>query len=185
MLQGRLTVQRKALIDGLTLIVHQYCPRHGEEAILSYDEANLLIDVGGISAVIPATGFWRGQMKFRATVLLQFRKVLPKDDPVLIDVEDGALRIGNTTMGGQWQPAWSSRIGLPVNATFPMMLALKYRYTEQEIDQSGLLAPYQRAWAKADKSIEHASNALKSFGIHETTLRSWVEAHLKQNTPQL
>ena len=180
-LHGRLTVRREALIDALTLIARQYRPR-GEDAILSFDEANLLIDLGGITVVVPASGFWRGQMRYPGLPLLKLRNVMPEGNPLLLDVENGSLHIGGTVMRGKWQSSWSSRVELPMNASFPMLLALRYRYKDEEIEQSGLVKPYRRAWQRADRCISHAALALKPFDIPEARLRDWIENQLRGNS---
>lgn len=122
--------------------VRKLCrPKPGEEAILSYDEACLHVELGGMTVTVAATGDWPGQCRVLGQFIMTIAKIPRADDPVVIHVKDGLLSIGSSSFRCVWQSAWSAQIDLPMNASLIGLLATRQRYTNEEIMQSGLLPP--------------------------------------------
>jgi hypothetical protein len=172
-LQARVTVGRNALVEALHKLASMGEPGEDEQASIAYGLGKLTIEVGGVSVGLPAHGFWDGELWYEARELLEFADWMPDDDPLILDVIDGSMRIGATPMGGVWEPTQNDTDSL-IDEPFTAILALRYQHTPEEIEQFGLRKVYEDAWAGADHAIANAVAALSPLGVTETHIRDMV-----------
>jgi hypothetical protein len=90
-----LKVNRAELIDGLAMLRKLAKPKKNSQAFLSYDQGNLVIDVGGTTVRTGAEGAWPGKITIGGKTLVDLAKLLPPDDPLSIRAEDYRLYFGS------------------------------------------------------------------------------------------
>jgi hypothetical protein len=174
-----LRVDLPALVESLHHVAKICKPLRGEEAILSYDEACLHIDLGGMTITVPATGDWPGQCRVLGKFIVTIAKIPPTIDPVEFVVRDGLLHIGTSSFRCAWQTAWSAQLDLPVNASMIDLLALRHRHTNDEIMQSGLSVAVKDAEVKRDRLITKAVKHLGAMSVTEHDIRLMIDEKIK------
>jgi hypothetical protein len=172
-LQARVTIERKVLIEALHKLGRICEPVEDEQASIGYGLGKLTIEVGGVSVVLPAHGFWDGELWYGARSLLELAEWLLDDDPLMLDVVNGSMRIGAADMGGVWEPTQNDT-DTPIDEPFTAILALRYQHTPEEIEQFGLRKVYEDAWASADHAIANAVAALSHLGVTDAHIRDMV-----------
>src|SRR5262249_20670856 len=159
------------LKEPLRLLKRLCKPELREEAIISYDDDSLHIDLGGMSVAIPAIGEWPGQARVPGDFILSMARLPPTTDPLILLVEDARFHFGSASVGCAWQAPWSALIDLPMNPTFKTILALRFRYTEEEIRASGWIERLRTAEEYRDHFIVTMSRRLAHFGVRPDDLR--------------
>ncbi|MCE9616519.1 MAG: hypothetical protein K8T26_19770 [Lentisphaerae bacterium] len=177
-----LRVLRAELVKALKVLVKTAKPRKVEQAILLFDGRCLHIEVSGVTATCAADGEWPGQARVAVGYILGLAKLPPKEDPINFRVEGTRLHFGATfSCTCVWQAPWLASVQLPVNCDEGMLLALKRRYTDKQIEESGLA----RAVAGAEASRErHIAKALKSLGryhVKAEDLRALIDQSLSED----
>jgi hypothetical protein len=59
----------------------------GAQAVLTLENGQLAIDLGGNVAWLPAEGDWPGEVRLAGGALERLARVLPKEDPLMMRVE--------------------------------------------------------------------------------------------------
>ena len=170
-----LQIKLKDLKEPFRLLKKLCKPERDEEAIISYDDQCLHIDLGGMTVTIPAIGEWPGQARIPGTFILTLAKVPPTADPVLVSVDNGRFHFGSTSIGCVWQPPWSAMIELPMNPNYNMILALRSKYTEEEIQASGWSERMKTVEAYLDHVCETIAKRLSGFGVRPDDVRRMIE----------
>src|SRR5437762_2004338 len=128
-----LQIKHKNLKEPFRLLKKLCRPERDEEAIISFDDQVLHVDLGGMTVTIPAVGEWPGQARIPGSFILSVATLPPTADPLIVRVEDGRFYFGSASVGCVWQPPWSALIELPMNPKIKMILALRSKYSDEEI----------------------------------------------------
>src|SRR5262245_11615441 len=115
----------------------RFVRRTDVEAILTFDDDRLSIDVNGITVRASGIGSLQGQAYVFWYSLLGLATIMPEGDSILIKVEAGYLMIGGTTMiRCTWQESILKLIEHPMDAPLLMTLRLKDKYTDEQLVRS-------------------------------------------------
>lgn len=88
------------------------------DAILSFSNGELEIELGGIAVTVDAGGDWRGECRVAGAWILGLQAAPPTADPVVLRVEAGRLHIGSTSAACHWQAAGAAQVTIPIGADF-------------------------------------------------------------------
>jgi hypothetical protein len=147
-----LKLVRAELEKALKLLSKSAAKRKGEDAILSFDGANLHLDVGGVSVTVPAKGSCDCQIRFKGKALLQLATVLPSGSETTVKVREGKLFINQFSMSCVVQPAWSKVVDLPINITTKQAVEQLQKMDDVDILESGLAGFFDAAKSKLSAS---------------------------------
>lgn len=174
-----LKVDRYQLSQALKNLSKFAKPKQQTEAIVAFDGDAMTIDLAGMTVRASAEGTWSGEARVNVWFLLGIATGLPPGETLSISVEDGKLRISGSSTGFSapctWQEAGSNVIRLPMNPTFPMVLALRLSRTESEIARSGLKETVEAAEKRRDRLIAQAAMVLEPLGVRPADLRRVVD----------
>ncbi len=175
-----LTVTRTDLEKGLRLI-RKFCrPSMKAEAVLSFDDSCLHVEIGGMSVAIGAQGHWPGQARVPGRFIVALAEIPPRGDPLSFRVQDGRLHIGTSTVACAWQSSWSNLIELPMGASEAELLSLRFHNTSVEIAQAGLAKALEEAELSLRNKIFTALESLKEFHVTQEDLIAVVKTALKR-----
>jgi len=166
----RLEVARPALSDALKRLAKTVAKRAGEEAVLSFDGANLHIDIGGGCMTVPAKGTFDCQVRVSGKTLLNLTQVLPSGNPILIVATKDQLRIQNCALRCTMQDAWSKIIDLPVNLTDKEAAEYLAHQSTADLEASGLT---KVAGGRAE-TIREAARLLAPYKICESDIENLI-----------
>lgn len=177
---AQLDVARQALVAAFPLILTLATPARGEQAVLSFDESCLHVELAGVTVTAPATGVWSGQARVAAHAILALARMPPHADPLRLRVQGGMLHVGGVlSVSCYWQPAWSASIQLPMNADMAMLLALRLKYSPEQIEASGLKLAVADADAVCTQRAANASLVLREYGVTAKDVRALVDHILR------
>lgn len=179
--QAILHVDRTVLLHELKSWVKIARPKKTEQVVLSFDGELLNMDMSRARIKVPARGSWDRHVRVTALLLVSIVKLPPPGDPITLRVENGRLLVGTTSCPCEWQAPVKSLIQLPLYADTPMLLALKLRYTTDQIRTSGLQKAVDEAEEKCNRDIDFAVKGLAKYGIKPTDLRSLVDQALRES----
>ena len=176
---NRLEVSRSAFVEELQRMAKVMGRRKNlGDALLMHDVGRLLIRVAGAEFAIPANGQWLGEWRVSATLLRALAKVPPAEDPVVVQVHGGRLRIAGTSMACHWQPPETASIEVPLNLDLRGRLKLAFQYSDAELQQSGIAPLIADAREEMERSIATAAKALAPLGVSPVDLRTLVITRL-------
>ena len=169
----QLDVNRSDLSDALKRLAKTVAKRVGEEAVLSFDGANLHIDIGGGCMTVPAQGAVDCQVRVSGKTLLNLAKVLPSGDPVHIVATKDQLRIQNCSLRCKMQDAWSKIIDLPVNLSGKEAAEYLANQSPADLEVSGLI----KVAGGMAAAIQEAARLLAPYGIRETDIETLIQGN--------
>lgn len=175
----RLQVDRTELIQTLKSISRLIKANSKAEAVLSFDEETLQMELPGMSVGVAAKGEWPGRARVAATFLQMMARVPPTTDPVSFAIADGRLKVDGSATNCTWEADSGNRIALPLNPPFQMILSTAYHYTPDDIEKSGLKDLVADAEKQRDKLIGQALSHLNEFGVTKAELRALVDAKMR------
>ncbi len=176
-----LLVRREEFLKALNLLQRAIPISRRQEVILSYDEANLHVDVAGATIAVPAVGTWPGQARVPAAMLQMFRRVPPPGDPFTFTIRGDHIHVGSMSFTCAWQGPWSSLIQLPVNYDRRMLVAIGLKYTAEQIRESGLERLVGEARSRFCAHIERAAKPLEQYGITDDDLMEYVTTRIRED----
>jgi hypothetical protein len=147
-----LELVRAELEKALKLLSKTAAKRKGEDAVLSFDGANLHLDVGGVSIAVPAKGRCDCQIRISGKSLLQLAAVLPSGVKTTVKLNGGKLYINQFSMSCIVQPVWSKVIDLPINITNKQAVEKLQKMDAVDIRESGLADFFAAQQAKMSAS---------------------------------
>ncbi len=106
-------------------------------------------------------------------------RVPPSGDPIILELGNGNLKIGNSSSTCVHVETEGGKIELPLNPTPLLVLQLVYRYTPADIEKSGLAKPVAEAEEWRDKLIAGALASLREFGVTQQELRNIVDEKMR------
>jgi hypothetical protein len=134
----QIEVKRAALADALKRLAKTVAKRAGEEAVLSFDGANLHIDLGGGCMTVPAQGDFDCQVRVSGKTMLNLAQLLPSGDPIHIVAVNDQLQIQNCVIRCKIQDAWSKIVDLPVNLSAKDAVQFLADQSSTDLEASGL-----------------------------------------------
>lgn len=176
---NRLEVERIALIDELQRMAKVIGRRRNVgEAMLMHDVNRLVIRVAGVEFAIPAVGEWDGEARVAASFLRALAKVPPSQDPVVVHVQAGRLRIASSSMACQWQPPNTATIEVPLNQDLRARLRLAFEHSEADLRRSGIAPLIADAREEMERRIDAAARQLAPLGVSPADLRTLAIARM-------
>lgn len=177
-----LHVQRADILQALTLIKNVGQPRPTDQLIFSFDGERLHFDLCGMSTSIPATGIWDCQVRAKPAFLNPLIQVPFDEDSWMIHAEYGYLHFGASFhCPCEIQPPWQATIQLPLDGNDAMLLAVKLKYSAQDIEASGLKYSVAKADGIITKRIQSAINALSEYGLQAEDVRTLVDQRIRSS----
>lgn len=177
---ANLLVDRTELLDALRLLKRMARTRK-HEAVLTFLDGWLCIELGGYTAKARAEGDWPRRLRLPAGVVAQLAIALPAGDPVHLEVDNGRLRLGSFALSCTVDETDDELLRLPANADMVDVLALAATHSRDRIASAGLLAVLEEAEQRRERAIEQAARLLQPFGVRSEEVRSIVTAALRRH----
>lgn len=173
-----LEVNRAELAEGLKSLRKFIKPTSPAEAVISFQDDRLRIDLVGMAARASATGTWPGQARVSTALIWRLAQALPTGDPLPLRVEGGHIYIAQDSAPCTWQDASGKGIPLPINPSLLQLLNIRRKHAEDVIRQSGLTALVRDAEKQRDALIAKAVAILGPLEIQPAGLRRIVDERL-------
>src|SRR5437016_749450 len=77
--------------------------RLSSSAMLAFEGGFLSIECGDRLVTMRASGEWHGRAWFSSNLLKALAAVPPTEDPIEVTYDGARLRVGPTTVSGEWQ----------------------------------------------------------------------------------
>lgn len=140
----------------------------------------LFVKAGGSYFKIPASGQWELQARVKGKAISLLSNSFQEDDPLPLTQFDDKLGIGNLRLGCHWEKSSTQIISLPINASLIHLLRLWQRYSEDEIEKSGLKTQFLDADQERVRRINSALQQLAPLGVTEEDLTTLVDEAIKR-----
>jgi hypothetical protein len=173
------SITRAELNEAFRLLKRLCKPRPDEEAVLSYDDTCLHIELGGMTVTPAATGTWSSQIRIPGSYLMGLVKLPPAGNPLVVRVENGRIHFGSSSVACKSQGAWSRAIELPMNPTTAQILTLHHQFSPEEIEASGYTKVLRGSQTLLDRKIEKAAKELEGLEIPPDAFRRFIYAQMK------
>ena len=175
-----LKVNRADFAKALKILRKFIKPKQREEALLSFENGMLSIEIVGMEAKVPAEGAWSGQVRIPCAAVRAFSQALPEDDPLHLRLAEERFFVAGLSVPCSWQDSEKQKIQLPLDPPIHVILGLRIKYTDEEITQSGLMKTVQLAEERRDGLIKQASKVLQSLGVTLSDLRRVVDECIRR-----
>jgi hypothetical protein len=153
--------------------------RNAGDALFSYADDHLRIRLGGAEWQLPAKGHWRGEARVGSSLLRPFAKVPPAQDPLVIQVYQGRLRIAGSSAPCHWQREGEAMVEVALGMELIDLLRLAHAHPQRALEKSGVASSIDSARRELDKRIDAASRHLAPFGVTPADVRLLVIGKLK------
>lgn len=173
-----LAVEKKPFLEALKSLRISIRARQKDEATISFENGFVHIKLLDSVVRVPATGCWTGSARVVARTLIPIVTFPPDPDPLPLRFHDERFFIAGWSVNGTWHGDEWDEFGLPENANCLDMAALRRRFTEEELDDSGLLQNVRNAEKTIRAQVAQAAKALGPVGITEGDLQGLVERKL-------
>lgn len=182
-----LTVNRAEFAKALKLVGSAGKGVRSADAILTFDNNRLAMDLSGNAAEIPAAGDWPTEVRLPGDALERLAKSLPEDNPLPLKIEGERLFAANFSIPCEWRlysrpVSTPARDMIPANADVFDVLMTAARCSAEEIDTAGASALVSNAQQRLDKLCEKAASFLGSHGVSPLHLRKLCEEHAAKGT---
>lgn len=161
---ARVEIERAIFVEEIKRLAR--CSRRkAGEAIVSYGDESLVIAAGGGEICLPAIGRWPGEARASFSWLVAMARMPPAMDPLVLEVRDGRLRMGNNSVLCKWQRSKSAVLELPVNAGWLDLLRAGIQHDDDDLAKSGLLKQVREARQHAEERLRRAYPLFSDFGV--------------------
>jgi len=183
----QLSVDRTEFAKALRLVGRAGKDVRSAEAILSFDDDRLAIDLSGNATEIAAAGDWPTEVRLPGDALERLAKALPDNDPLPLKIEGERFFAANFSIPCEWRlysrpVSTPAREMIPANADVFDVLVTATRCSPEEIDTAGASALVSNAQQKLDNLCEKAASFLGSHGVSPLHLRKLCEEHVAEGT---
>lgn len=137
-------VSRKDLASALRTLARFVKRKQEADAVVSFADGTLQIELPGGAVGVAAQGEWDGEVRVPGRFLLTYAKSLPAADPMPVEVRGDRFRLAGLSVGCVLQEATGDRIELPLDPSVVDILRMLARYSDEEIERSGLTALVSR-----------------------------------------
>lgn len=149
------------------------------DALLSFEGGFLSVEAGDRAAVVHADGEWQGRARFSTNVLRALAKVPPAEDPVVIELVEGRVRIGTMLIGCRWETVSARFIQELKNPDYLDLIAMDRTLSRAEIRSKRLDRQIRTAQATLAGRVAKAAKLLEVADIEEGDLWRLVEQNIK------
>lgn len=150
-----------------------------QEAIFSFVNGELLVDLGGLTAIANAEGTWPGEARTSALFVLKLKKALPKGDFLTLRYDQDRLYIEGISVPCIWQDLGAAKANLALGVSLTELLRARSRYTDAEIKGSGLTDAVRKAVGIRDGLIEKAAKILTPLELEPEEIYRLITKHLR------
>ncbi len=171
----KLAVDKRPFLNALKSLRISIRARQKDEAIISFADGMLCIRLQDSTVQVPATGSWSGSAKIVARTLIPIVTFPPDPDPLPLTFRDDRFYIAGWSVNGTWHPGGVQDLSLPEDAGCLDRIALRRRYSDEELEDSGLLKEVRVAEQTAKAQVTQAASVLHVLGITEADLTALVE----------
>ncbi len=176
---AQLAVNRNDLVSGLKHIKKFAKVRASQDAILTYQQGQLFIAVGGVEIAAVAVGQWAGEGRVPLHWIFALPEVVDPAETMELVVRGGFLRCGIISAPCKWLDAREVQVQLPVGAGILDILRTARGHDDQTLEASGILRQVNEARVKRDELITRAAKTLRPLGLDEQRLHWLVEERLR------
>jgi len=176
----RLEVARADFVEELTRLGKVLGRRDSADALLRYEDGRLRISIGGAEVGVAAQGHWQGEARVSAKWIRTLAKVPPAMDPLVVQVQNGRMRIGGSSNVCAWQVPGAAVVEVPLAMGLRERLQLVAQYSDADLAKSGLSPMVADARVELDKRIASAARQLAPLGVTAADLRVLVIGKLDQ-----
>jgi len=175
-----LLVEKSDILNALTLIQNVGQPRRTDQVLISFDGDRLHFDLCGMSTTIPASGIFDIQVRAKPAFLNPLIQVPLEDDLWVINVECNRLFFGHSfSCPCDVQDPMQSPIRLTLDTDDDTLLAVKLKYSENDIEYSGLKHSVAKADEACMKSVNNATHQLLHYGVRDEDVRELVDQRIR------
>ncbi|WP_460728905.1 hypothetical protein [Lysobacter rhizosphaerae] len=175
----RLEVPLADFVEGLRRTLKVIGRRNAGDALVSYADGQLCIRLGGAEMKVPALGHWPGEARVDSIWLRTFARVPPLQNPLIVQVEEGRLRIARSSVPCHWQRPGEARVEAPLGLEPRALIRLAHAHSHEELEKSGIAAAVVGARKELDKRIDAAAKQLAPFGVSPADVRLLVITKLQ------
>lgn len=171
-----LQVQRSEFAQALRTVSRAGKGLREAQALLSFEDGDLAIEIAGSSARIPAQGNWPSEVRLPGDVLAKLARSLPEEDPLSLRVEGKRFFAARFSIPCEWR-MYSHKVSTPVkellaaNADLFEILMLRSRCSAEEIDAAGAASLMSDAESRLEAICQKAAQALNGYGVTTHHLR--------------
>ena len=175
-----LMVDRTELVRALGVLAKQVKRKHVGDAIISYEDGKLRIDLDGLSVKAAAEGEWPGRARVAASFAVAAAGLDFPNEQVSIRIVPGLIYIERFFRSCEWQHDAVDLIQLPVNPSTLTVLAKTLDHTPAEIRRSGISEITYKAEERREDLILRAATRLKPLGVGLDDVRELVDRAIRR-----
>ena len=170
-----LTVEKKPFLTALKSLRISSRARQKDEAIVSFRNGRLAIELHDTVVEAPAHGTWSGRARIVARTLIPIATFPPDPDPLPLRFEGDRFYIAGWSVNATWQEAGDRPLVIPTGASCLEILALRAGHTEDELAASGVLQDVRNTEQFVKTQIAQAAVILCDIGVDESDLTELVQ----------
>lgn len=179
---GKVVVKRADLLIGLKLLAVAAKGKNPPQLVVYTENDSLFFRVGAVLHRMPASGSFTGVGRVSGTIVKGIKAFLPDDEDVTITQLDNRISFDKMKVSCVWEvEALPSTMQLPLNLSFLETLAMRYKYSMEQIENAGYLKVLEKAEEEKDRQIYKALDALSSFDIGYGQINSLVVDFIKRS----
>lgn len=180
--QGKVVVNKADLLVGLKVLAVAAKGKNPPQLVVYTEDSSLFFRVGAVLHKMPASGSFTGIGRVSGTIVKGLKIFLPDSEIVTISQMENRISFDKMKVTCVWEvEASPSAMQLPLNLTFLETLAMRYKYSSEEIENAGYLKVLEKAEAEKDRQIYKALDALSSFNIGYGEINSLVVNFIKRS----
>lgn len=173
--QYSLTLNGSELSAALKPLKKLFGGKPRDNAVLAYENGELLVHFPGGNVSVPARGTWPGKVHLQLAMLFQYGKALAESGDIEISVAEGWLHLGSFITGCTVFDSDAAQATLPMSAPLWTVLGLRKQHTEEAIQASGLGDRLKAAEEKRAALTEKAARTLAPLGVSASDVHSLIE----------
>lgn len=179
---SEIVVRREDLNNALHTLEIAARGKNPPDLVIQGQPGLLILQVGGSKVEINGDGLLVGQARLSGKLVHRLRLVIPDTDEIVISRRPKFLSIGQSRFSCIWEDPEVRNIHIPVNASLGHVLGIWQRYTDEEIDKSGLRLKFEAANREREQRINKALDSLAPLGVtHEDLVILVDEAIIRLN----
>ena len=179
---SEIVVRREDLNNTLHILEIAARGKNPPDLVIQGQPGLLILQVGGSKVEINGDGLLVGQARLSGKLVHRLRLVIPDTDEIVISRRPEFLSIGQSRFSCIWEDPEVRNIRIPINASLGHVLGIWQRYTDEEIDKSGLRLKFESANREREQGINKALNSLAPLGVtHEDLVTLVDEAIIRLN----
>jgi hypothetical protein len=178
-----LKVSRAELAKALRTVGRAGRALRDAQAVLTFEDRHLTIDLAGNMTWLPAEGDWPGEVRLTGGAVERLARVLPKEDPLMLRVEGDRFSAARFSVPCERRASSRPtpvRELVPPNADLFEILMIRSRCSDAEIDAAGAAGLMEQAERRLDDLCDRAATILAPYGVGAEHLRQLCEKHAEE-----